>query len=174
MLEPLDGFVQEHDVTIYYYNPNIHPMEEYERRRDVLVDHLETAGVQVLEGEYSPAEWVRAVAVSDLAQGVRCRECFRLRLGETARRAAESGFDAFATTLTVSPYQDQDAIREAGEEAAGRFGVRYVHADFRARYRDSVERSRSLGMYRQKYCGCILSEVEAAQARAAKRKGRRR
>jgi hypothetical protein len=101
--------------------------------------------------------------------GERCRACFGLRLGDVARRAAALGYDAVATTLTVSPYQEPSAIREAGEAACAEHGVAFLVTDFRDRYAEATRRSRELGMYRQSYCGCRYSEQEALAARRGRR-----
>jgi predicted adenine nucleotide alpha hydrolase (AANH) superfamily ATPase len=90
-----------------------------------------------------------------------------------ARHARDQGFDAVATTLTVSPYQDPDAVREAGEAACVEAGVRFLVTDFRDRYREATRRSRELGMYRQNYCGCEPSRREAEEAREQRRLERR-
>jgi predicted adenine nucleotide alpha hydrolase (AANH) superfamily ATPase len=162
LLEPLDALVGEADsVTIVFANPNIHPAEEYERRRDVLRAYAREAGVDVVELPYEPAEWERAVAPLAASGPERCRACYRLRLRAAARYAADNGFDALTTTLSVSPYQHHDAIQEEGERAAAGAGVAWLRRDFRERYRDSVVRSRELGMYRQNYCGCVFSRDEA-------------
>lgn len=175
LLEPLDALAAEaDDVTIVYANPNIHPAEEYERRRDTLLEYAQAIGADVIEVPYDPAAWVGAVGPHVSSQPERCRACFRLRLGTTARIAAENGFNAIATTLTVSPYQDPDAIREEGERAAAEAGVSWVDRDFRDRYPDATKRSRELGMYRQNYCGCVLSDVEARAAREERRAQRAR
>lgn len=169
-IEPLEALRSQHEVTLLYSNPNIHPLAEYRRRRDTLARHAQDEGVELLEGEYEPALWLQATARLAHDQPGRCRICHRLRLDATAAMAADLGFDGFATTLTVSPYQDQDSVRSAGEGAARRAGLEYLHADFRPRYRAAVERSKALGMYRQRYCGCLLSEVEAEEARSHRRR----
>jgi predicted adenine nucleotide alpha hydrolase (AANH) superfamily ATPase len=125
----------------------------------------------VIEGNYDPEAWIAAVAASIGDPAERCRLCFRLRLDRAATATRETGCDAFATTLTVSPYQDGEAIREAGESAAAREGVVYLHEDHRPRYQEAVRRSRELDMYRQNYCGCLLSQIEAEQSRSKKRNG---
>jgi len=170
LLEPLDALGAEADsVTVLYANPNIHPLEEYERRRDTLLAYAQTIDADVVELEYDPASWVEAVGPFVGNPPDRCRACFRLRLGETARYAAEHGYDAIATTLSVSPYQDPDALRAEGEAAAESAGVAWVGRDFRERYAEATRRSRELEMYRQNYCGCVISGLEAARARAARR-----
>lgn len=170
LIEPLDALEAEsHAVTVAYGNPNIHPREEYERRRDTLLAYADSHGVEVVELLYDVAAWM--VAVGPLAEKgpERCRACFRLRLESAARYASEHGFDAIATTLTVSPYQDGAIIAEEGERAAASAGIAYVHRDFRDRYPAATQRSRDLGMYRQNYCGCLLSDLEALRARAERR-----
>lgn len=173
LLEPLDALAAEHDVTVVYANPNIHPAEEYARRRDTLLAYARDAGIRVVELPYEPAAWERAVAGHEDDPAERCPRCYRLRLGMAAEAAAEGGYEAIATTLTVSPYQDQDEVRAAGERAADAAGVAYEHRDFRDRYPQATRRSRELGMYRQRYCGCAPSEAEAERDRARRRESRR-
>jgi predicted adenine nucleotide alpha hydrolase (AANH) superfamily ATPase len=172
LIEPLEALSAEHDVSVAYVNPNIHPAGEYRRRRDTLLEYAEKRGVETIEASYAPASWMRAVAGLEDDPEARCRACYRLRLGTVSRMAAERGHEAVATTLTVSPYQDPAAIEQAGRQAAEEVGVSYLHTDFRDRYRSAVDRSKDLGMYRQRYCGCLLSEIEAEEARIARRSKR--
>lgn len=175
LLEPLDALLADgHEVTVAYVNPNIHPAEEFERRRDTLLAYTGERGVRTLLAPYRPEEWALAVACSTGGERIeRCRACYALRLGAVARLAAETGGEAIATTLTVSPYQDAEAIRAAGLAAAGEAGVGYLHRDFRERYAEATRRSRELGMYRQGYCGCAPSAVEAEAEREGRRAARR-
>ncbi len=170
LLEPYDALAAEHEVRVVYANPNIHPRAEYERRRDTLLAYAAENGVVVDELDYDTDAWEAAVAGLDRESGERCRACFRVRLGAAARHATELGYDAVATTLAVSPYQDPDSIREVGEDVCAEVGVAFVVTDFRDRYREATRRSRELGMYRQNYCGCRYSETEAIEAREARRK----
>lgn len=170
LLEPLDALAREADeVAIAFANPNIHPAEEYVRRRDTLLEYAKQVGVDVIELPYDPAAWERAVAPLAGAGRDRCRACYRLRLRLAALMAAEGGYDALATTLSVSPYQDQAAINEEGRRAAANAGVAWLDRDFRDRYADATARSREIGMYRQNYCGCVYSQAEADADRAARR-----
>ncbi len=114
-----------------------------------------------------------ALAVDPEKRAARCRVCYRLRLEEAARRAAEEGFEALSTTLAVSPYQYTDIIREELERAAAQAGVAAVFEDFRPFYPEATRRSRELGMYRQNYCGCSISDLEAAAERAERKAERR-
>lgn len=114
-----------------------------------------------------------ALAVDPEKRAARCRACYRLRLEEAAQRAAEGGFEALSTTLTVSPYQYTDIIREELERAAAQAGVRAVFEDFRPFYPEATRRSRELGMYRQNYCGCAISDLEASAERAERKAERK-
>lgn len=150
------------DLTVYYYNPNIAPEEEYRRRLAVQRELVEKLGGAVLvEGEYEPAVFLAAVRglEGEPEGGARCTECFRLRLEATARRAAEGGFDFFCTTLTVSPHKDAGRINAISEALAARYGVAALPADFKKRegYKRSIELSKAYGLYRQNYCGCPFS-----------------
>ncbi|HSK47823.1 MAG TPA: epoxyqueuosine reductase QueH [Coriobacteriia bacterium] len=173
LIEPLDALAPDAaSLVIVYANPNIHPLGEYERRRDTLASYAEAVGVPLVEVPYDPAAWLTEVGRHGSDRAARCRACYRLRLGLVADWAAREGYDALATTLTVSPYQDAGAIDEEGEGAARAVGIDYVHRDFRDRYPAATSRSRELGMYRQNYCGCLLSEIEAREEREARRAAR--
>lgn len=172
LLEPIEALRSLGQVVVYYHNPNIHPVDEYERRRDTLLSYAEDQGIEVVESSYDPAVWMREAGRYGDERAERCRACYRLRLGETARWAAENGFDAIATTLTVSPYQDVDTIEREARSAAEAYHLTYVGDDFRERYPEATRRSRELGMYRQNYCGCILSDVEARNERAERKRAR--
>ncbi len=142
-------------VTGLFYNPNIHPWKERERRIDSLRGYARDRDMELLVDEDYPLEEnLRTL----LDASNRCAACFADRLGETARRAADGGFDRFATTLTVSPYQRPDLIIGAGTAAADEHGVPFSYRDYRPAFRASVEMSRELDLYRQPYCGCVMSE----------------
>lgn len=171
LLEPFDALA-EHDVTVCYANPNIAPAEEYVRRLEALLEYARSQGIEVRELPYEPDRWARAVAgASDAAE--RCRACYRLRLGMAAEEAVRGGFGAVATTLTVSPHQDQAAILEIGREVCEEAGVGFLATDFRDRFAEAGHRSRELGMYRQNYCGCLPSKAEAEAEREARKAARR-
>ena len=167
-------------ITVFYYNPNIYPEEEYSRRvaeQQRLISELPTSNsVQFLEGHFDPTEFYGAVrGLEQIPEGgERCRACFRLRLGETARLAAKQSFDYFTTTLTISPLKNAAALNEIGEELAREYGVRWLPSDFKKKngYKRSVELSAEYGLYRQDYCGCVFSKREREQShnRPAKEK----
>lgn len=171
LLEPYDALSSDAEVTVCYANPNIFPADEYGRRRDVLLEYAAEAGIGVVELAYRPQDWAEATAGLDRPE--RCHACYRLRIGMVAREAARRGFDAVATTLSVSPYQDAEAIAAEGRAACDQAGVRFLETDFRDRYPEATRRSRELGMYRQNYCGCEPSLAEAAEEREARKAARK-
>jgi predicted adenine nucleotide alpha hydrolase (AANH) superfamily ATPase len=146
------------DPCLFWHNPNIHPAAEYEARRDCLAEY---AGREKLKLEMTDEYGLRLFlsAVSSALEK-RCAICYSLRLEKTASFAAENGFQAFSTSLLISPYQNHDELKRAGEEAASRNGVSFLYRDFRPLFRESRERARAWGMYMQKYCGCVFSEEE--------------
>jgi len=143
----------------YYANPNIHPAMEWLTRLEALQQYAAMVGLEVdFEPEYGLS---RFLGTTLGLKGVdRCRRCFTMRLAATAEWAARRGLERFTTTLLVSPYQDRDAVIEAGEEAASQYGVDFVGTDFRAEFRHGQARAKELGLYRQAYCGCVFSEAE--------------
>lgn len=172
-LEPLRLLLEAgHEITIAYLNSNIHPADEYQHRLETMLEFARTQGIEVVEGAYEPQAWANAAGMfgtDPQAKPDRCRACYRLRLEEAARYAAEHGFDGIATTLTVSPYQYTGIIREEQDAAAARWGVASVFQDFREQYPEATRRSKALGMYRQNYCGCAFSRIEAAEEREARK-----
>lgn len=161
-----------HEITAYFYNPNIHPRSEHERRLEAFRAVVEQAGLRTLPApEYEPQAFFRAIT---FRESERCRLCYRLRLFETALAGRDDGFEAFTTTLLVSPHQDQERLREAGEAAGRAAGVGFHCEDLRPLFPRIREMAESLDLYRQKYCGCLYSEIEAEEGRRRKRKGRRR
>ncbi len=155
-----------------WFNPNIHPEDEYARRLDTLRDLQGLWGLDIdYAGRYGLPGFLRALDGHD---GVRCEACYRMRLHETALRAKEMGFDAFSTTLLVSPYQKHDLIVEVGKELQDRHSVEFFVEDFRPGYPEGVKTSRELGLYRQNYCGCVFSKEERQKRmKAGKRKAGR-
>lgn len=149
---------KDYEVRVLFYNPNIYPKEEYERRRDELRRFCVDEDVMLIEGDYDKDKWAEAVGglENEPEGGRRCGKCFEMRLSEAARRAAEAGCSHFTTALTVSPHKNAETINRAGREAAGRAGVEFLEKDFKKEdgYRMSCELSRGRGFYRQDYCGC--------------------
>jgi epoxyqueuosine reductase len=147
-----------YDVQGLFYNPNIHPYREFVKRMQTLQNYCGQEGIPLTVREDYELEQYLSTVLNSSEE--RCRTCYRLRLEETAKYAAEQRLKCFATTLAMSPYQDHEMLRLEGEAAARRFGVDFIYEDLRPGYRESVEISRRLGLYRQPYCGCVFSEKE--------------
>lgn len=159
--------------TVYYANSNIEPAEEYERRLITLKKWAADTGLPIVEGPYDNASWRAAVADCTWENRVeRCRACYRHRFEETASYAVRHGFETIGTTLSVSPYQHTEIIAEELQRAARIAGVKALFQDYRPQYPQATQRSRDLGMYRQNYCGCALSDAEATRERAERKAAR--
>ena len=164
---PCSSYVLEYltkyfTVTAFFYNPNIRPEAEYEKRLDTLKQLLASMPTQtptaLLEPGWRGEDFEQAARGLECEPegGARCAVCFRLRLEETARVAAEWGFDWFGTTLTVSPHKDAELINTIGYELEREYGVRWLPSDFKKRdgYLRSIQLSKEYDLYRQEYCGC--------------------
>ena len=156
------------DIDIFYYNPNISPREEFDRRvaeLQRLVARLPHENdMRVIVGDYDNDAFMAMCRghEDDPEGGARCERCFRMRLGEAAKLAARLGSDYFTTTLTISPLKDAQLLNAIGLELAGRVGVPWLCSDFKKKngYKRSCELSAEYGLYRQDYCGCVFSKRE--------------
>ena len=161
----LEYLTQHFDVTILYYNPNIQPEAEYEKRLFWQREVLTHIPARIMECPYDGAAFEAVAAGYEDAPegGERCTRCFLLRLEETVKRAAAGGFDFFCTTLTVSPHKDAERINRIGAEVGARYGVRWLPSDFKKRdgYLRSIRLAQEYGLYRQDWCGCNYSHKEA-------------
>lgn len=155
-------------ITVFYYNPNISPREEYEKRVEEqrrLIERLPVEHpITFLAGEYEPDRFYEMAKglEKEPEGGRRCFGCYRLRLTEAAKLAKEGGYDYFTTTLTISPLKNAGKLNEIGEELAGIYEVEHLPSDFKKKngYKRSVELSGEYGLYRQDYCGCVFSKAE--------------
>jgi predicted adenine nucleotide alpha hydrolase (AANH) superfamily ATPase len=153
-------------VTGYWFNPNVHPFSEHERRRETLVRYAGEIDLPVIwEPGYEMVAFLRAVAGREQFRK-RCLLCYRMRLDRTAQTAAREGHDAFTTTLLISPYQDQAAIVEIGQEVAERHKVSFYYENFRRGWAEHGQMVRDHALYSQRYCGCVYSEWEALDRQA--------
>lgn len=163
-------------LTVFFYNPNLTEQEEYRRRVEeekrliALMNGQEgSSQIEILEGRYEPERFLEVARGLETCKegGERCVRCFALRLGETARVAAEDGFDFFTTSLTISPLKNSALLNRIGAQEGERYGVRFLPSDFKKNngYLRSTQLSRLYGLYRQNYCGCIYSKVEASDRR---------
>ncbi len=162
-LEYLSDFFE---ISVFYYNPNIYPKEEFEKRfaeQKRLIEALPAKNrISLIKGEYNPNEFFEiAKGLEDAKEGFeRCFKCYRQRLEKTAEIAKENNFDYFCTTLSISPLKNSQKINEIGFETAERFGVKWLPSDFKKKegYKRSIELSREYDLYRQDFCGCIYSK----------------
>lgn len=155
-------------ITVFYYNPNITDHKEYDtrvREQERLINQLPAKHpIRFVEGAYAPELFYQVVKglEKEPEGGARCKECFRLRLEESARLCKELGCDYFTTTLTISPLKNAPLLNELGEQLAEQYGVAFLNSDFKKKngYKRSTELSAEYGLYRQDYCGCIYSKLE--------------
>ena len=166
-------------ITVFYYNPNITADEEYRKRADEEKRFIEALNrdkeaasgraypITYVEGKYDPNLFLEAVKGYEQCpeRGERCAICFRLRLSETAKEAAQRGADYYATTLTLSPLKDAVLLNRIGEEEGKKHHVEYLPTDFKKKggYLKSIELSKEYGLYRQDFCGCMFSKAERAK-----------
>ncbi|MCM1044684.1 MAG: epoxyqueuosine reductase QueH [Candidatus Gastranaerophilales bacterium] len=170
---PCSSYVLEYlspyfGITVFYFNPNISAVKEYEKRVaeqrrliDAYNDEQKGHPIGFLEGDYAPERFFAAAKGYEESPegGERCMRCFDMRLRETARRAAADGYDFFCTTLTISPLKNAAKINEIGLALSKEYGVRWLPSDFKKKdgYKRSIELSAEYGLYRQNYCGCAFS-----------------
>lgn len=167
---PCSSYVLEYlseyfEITVYYYNPNIYPEEEYGRRAKEQQDLIQAMSLKnpvfFVRGEYEPKKYYEMIKghEKDPEGGDRCAICYRMRLEEAAKVAREGGYEFFTTTLTISPHKNASKLNEIGEEVASKYGVLFLPSDFKKRngYKRSIELSNEYGLYRQDYCGCVYS-----------------
>lgn len=159
-------------ITVYYYNPNIAPLEEYQKRVEEqkrFISQLHTKNeISFIEGEYRPEDFYKAVkGLEGVPEGgERCFKCYRLRLESAAKLAAQNGFDYFTTTLSISPYKNATKLNEIAGELSEIYNVKNLPSDFKKKngYKRSIELSAQYNLYRQDYCGCVFSKAEREKA----------
>ena len=160
--EVMHRLSEDHELTVFFFNPNIFPREEYDRRLSEARKYAADRGIPFIEGDYDHDGWLEAVlGLEDEPEGgKRCRACFAHRLGATARNARRTGAEAFTTTLTISPHKNAAAVNSAGEEAGKMEGAAFIAADFKKKdgFKKSCVCAKEAGMYRQQYCGCEFSK----------------
>jgi predicted adenine nucleotide alpha hydrolase (AANH) superfamily ATPase len=166
----------DYDVTGFFSNSNIQPREEYDLRLEEARKAAAATGVRLIEDDYDPDGWIALTMKfkDEPEKGRRCDVCYAARLARTAERAARDGFDAFATVMSLSPWKKAAVMNRIGRQFAARRGVAFLAADFKKKdgFKKSVDLSRSHGLYRQDYCGCVYSR-DAARKRSAVVKERR-
>lgn len=163
VLEYLSNFFE---ITIYYYNPNISPIEEYEKRKAEqknFISKLETKyKINFLESQYDNYIFDEiSKGLEEVKEGgSRCFKCYEFRIRSTAEKAIEGSYDYFTTTLSISPHKNACKINEIGSKLQDELGIKYLYADFKKKngYKRSIELSKEYNLYRQNYCGCIYSK----------------
>ena len=154
------------DITVFYYNPNISPIEEYQRRLNEEKKYLSLVhpNIKIVDAKYDNEKFEElSKGLEDLKEGgERCKKCYQMRLEKTGEYAKLNGFDYFTTTLTVSPYKHSATLNEIGDEVSRRGGVKYLFSDFKKEdgYKHSIELSKKYNLYRQDYCGCKFSKAQ--------------
>ena len=172
----LEYLSQYFEITVFFYNPNISLEEEYRKRvaeiRRLVAEMPFTHPVHIEEGAYDPQVFYEMAKGMEKVRegGERCFKCYRLRMEEAAKFAEEGGYDYFTTTLSISPLKNAEKINEIGEELAEIYEVKHLPSDFKKKngYKRSCELSEIYGLYRQNYCGCIYSKLEADERERAK------
>lgn len=152
------------DITVFYYNPNISPLEEYQRRLEEEKRFLKQAypHIKVIDAEYDSQNFDEmSKGLENLPEGgERCKKCYKMRLQKSGEYAKQNGFDYFTTTLTVSPYKHSATLNQIGEDVSNSLGIKYLFSDFKKEdgYKHSIELSKKYNLYRQDYCGCKFSK----------------
>ncbi|MBN7572520.1 hypothetical protein C1H57_01335 [Clostridium sp. 2-1] len=164
----LEYLSQYFKITIFFYNPNIYPMEEYTRRvaeQKGLISEMKVKNeIRFIEGKYDTESFYKVTKglEEEKEGGVRCFNCYELRLNEAAIMAKEKGYDYFTTTLSISPHKNSAKLNEIGKKLSEKYGVKYLYSDFKKKegYKRSIELSKQYKLYRQDYCGCVFSKNE--------------
>lgn len=148
----------------FFYNPNIHPFQEYQKRLDTVRDFSLRSGLElaVLDSYDLEGFLVKTVGMG----GGRCEQCYRMRMDIAAAEARRRGLSAYTTSLLYSRHQKHDLLRGVAQEMAADHGVEFYYEDFRRGWREGIVEAKAMGLYRQQYCGCIFSERERYQAKA--------
>ncbi|UCC38625.1 MAG: epoxyqueuosine reductase QueH [Candidatus Aminicenantes bacterium] len=152
----------EYDASGYFYNPNIHPQEEYELRLEETRKVAQTLNFRLIEDAYDNEEWFKMTKKfkDEPEKGKRCDVCYAIRLKKTAQKASKLGFDVFTTVMSLSPWKKADVLNQMGKMFGHKYKINFLEADFKKKdgFRKSVELSKHHDLYRQDYCGCIYSK----------------
>ena len=156
------------DITVIYYNPNISPVSEYEKRKQEQIKFIKEFKIKNkldfmdIEYNYNDFVTISKGLEKEKEGGKRCFKCYRMRMEMTAKKAKENKYDFFGTTLTVSPYKNSQVLNQIGEELQEEYDIKYLYSDFKKNngYKRSIELSHEYNLYRQDYCGCIFSKME--------------
>ena len=157
----IERLINDYNITIYYYNPNIDTSDEFYHRLEEEKRYCKEKNIDVIEDGYDENQFLSKVKglENEKEGGARCPVCFRLRLEKTAQKAKQLGFDIFTTTLSVSPYKNAEVINNIGESLSNKYQIKWLYSDFKKKdgYKKSIELSHKYDLYRQHYCGCLFS-----------------
>jgi predicted adenine nucleotide alpha hydrolase (AANH) superfamily ATPase len=158
---PVERLKSDYEISCFFYNPNIHPKEEYLKRLEEIQNLAKQLNVEIIIHQYDSDRWFElANGLEDEPEGgERCAVCFRMRLQEAAKYAKKQGFDVFTATLTISPNKNAILINQIGEELGKQYQIKFLAANFKKKdgYKLSIKLSHKYDLYRQNYCGCIFS-----------------
>lgn len=152
---------EDYEPIVFFFNPNIYPIAEYERRKDELINYCKKKGYEFIIEDYEPNDWYECVKgfENEPEKGKRCDRCFAFRLEKTAQKAKELKISKFTTTLTVSPHKVSKNVFKAGNEAAQKYGLQFLEKDFKKQdgFLHTMKIAKENDFYRQQYCGCEFS-----------------
>lgn len=161
---PVERLRFDYEITCFFYNPNIHPTEEYLKRLEEINNLASQLNVEIIIHQYDSDRWFELTNgwEDEPEGGERCKICFGMRLQETAKYTKKHGFDVFSTTLSISPHKDAILINQIGEKLAEQYQIKFLVANFKKKdgYKLSIELSRKYDLYRQDYCGCVFSRSD--------------
>ena len=168
---PCSSYVIEYlsnsfDITIYYYNPNIYPLDEYQRRLNELIKFINKFNnkITVVEEHYNSSDYYNNIkGLENLGEkSKRCYNCYKFRMEKASIYAKENHYDYFTTTLSISPYKNAEWLNQIGKDLESKYDIKYLYADFKKKngYKRSLELSKEYKLYRQEYCGCVYSYTD--------------
>lgn len=160
----LKKLAKDYDLSIFFYDPNIHPRMEYIKRRDEMRNYAKKIGLGFEEGEYDTDNWFRKTKglENEPERGRRCEVCFNVRLTKTVQKAKMENYDLWTTVMSISPHKDVNQINTVANKLARDYGVKFLQADWKKSdgFKISSQMSKAEGFYRQDYCGCIYSKIQ--------------
>ena len=160
--------VKKYDLALYYYNPNIHPADEYQKRLNEIIRWSDKYNIKLIETDYNTGEWFKKIKglEQEPEGGSRCWVCYEYRMDATAKYAKENNYDIFATTMSISPHKKADKLNEIGNRLSKEYNIEYLEANWKKNngFKIACELSKEEDFYRQDYCGCIFSQRDKADA----------
>jgi len=158
----IERLEKEYELSVLFYNPNIHPETEYQKRLVISKDYSKCKKIPFIKTDYDLKLWsefIKGTEAETEKSGIRCKKCIEFRMRETAQFAKREAYNSFTTTLSVSPHKNVRHIHEIGEKLGRELGIDYYAGDFKKKdgYKRSIDLSKEYSMYRQNYCGCIFS-----------------